>query len=440
MIKLIFLSGPLREQRFAVERNATLGRDPSNDIAIPDPAVSLVHSQVYFEDGRAFIKDLGSTNGIRVNGQRVIIRQLQDGDGVGIGKSTIRIESHTDAGAPPSQPSTEAVPPTIVERPAGEAKATSGERGELSGSIFGSVAYLLKRKIADGGMGAVYEAEQFGAEGFIKSVAIKTILPSFVRKKSFVSSFIGEARLVANLVHPNIVQIHHFGRHENGYYIAMEYIDGIDLARFLEAHRRLKRQVPVETALFIMDRVCLGLDYAHGKRDAYGELLNLVHRDVSPSNIMLSRDGEVKLTDFGVAKAAEFMEDDDVYLVGSVGYMSPEQAACEAVDGRSDLFSLGLVGYELMTAISPLRQMEGDDVERAVERVKRAEIPDPRKYRPDLPAPVAEMLLTCLKKAPDRRYPSARALATAIEQELFAKGGGPSMATLARHLGTLPRV
>ena len=380
-----------------------------------------MHCEIQPSGGRPVVTDLGSTNGTFLNGRRIVSAHIADGDVLTVGASRVRLEVPPPAVPPPAEP-------------AAEPAAAAGDA--LSPSIFGSVTYLLKRKIADGGMGAVYEAAQFGAEGFIKKVAIKTILPTYATKSSFVSSFIGEARLVANLVHQNIVQIHHLGRHEGGYYIAMEYIDGVNLSSFLKRHRQLKRHVDVDAATFIVSRVCRGLEYAHGMHDEEGRPLGLVHRDVSPSNIMISREGEVKLTDFGVAKAAQFMEDDQDHLVGSVEYMSPEQAACQPVDARSDLFSLGLVYYEILTGLRVFRCRHGD-IDATVERVIHCDIPDPARYRLDIPAGVKSILMRCLQEAPDERFHSARELGAALEHELYAQGRGLSAAALLEYLDDL---
>ncbi len=421
-IKLIFESGPLVGTRYRTGVNSTIGRDVSNSIVVPDRSVSLVHCEIKFEDGVAVVTDLGSTNGTAVNRKRIVSQPLAGGDTLTVGESSIRVEIPHPATVSP----TTAQASTVLQPP-------NPESEELSGSIFGSVTYLLKRKIADGGMGAVYEAEQFGAEGFIKKVAIKTILPSFAKKPTFVSSFIGEAKLVANLVHPNIVQIHHLGRHEGGYFIAMEYIDGVNLSDFLKRHRQLRRRVPVEMASFIVSRVCHGLEYAHGKCGERGQPLGLVHRDVSPNNIMITGEGQMKLTDFGVAKAAQFMEDDQEHLVGTVEYMSPEQAACGEVDARSDIFSLGLVYYELLTGLRVFRCRHGD-IDGTVERVRNCDIPDPGKYRIDLPEEIREILLRCLLRDPPDRFQSARELGNALEHELYSRGHGPTLATLARYM------
>lgn len=441
MMKLIFQTGPLAGSRFEGDNEITVGRDPSNDVSVPDTSVSLVHCSVFKDGGRVFVKDLGSTNGISLNGRRIITAELVEGDILLIGKSKIKIElpGHVESGVSGGEGQTPATQAATVFEDNFMAKAAfPGKRpsGELSGNIFGTVTYFLKRKIADGGMGAVYEAEQFGAEGFIKKVAIKTILPSYVRKESFVSSFIGEAKLVANLVHQNIVQIHHLGRHEDGYYIAMEYIDGINLTNFIHLHRKLKRVVPVEIASFIVSRICRGLEYAHSKKDEAGHSLGLVHRDVSPNNVMITKEGEVKLTDFGVAKAAQFMENDDGYLVGSVEYMSPEQANCANIDHRSDLYSLGLLYYELLTGIRVF-QCEGDDIDGTVARVKVSKVPDPLEYRKDIPKSVVTIVMKCLQKYPEERYQNAGELGYTIEHEMYSKGYGPTIVTLSGYVNEL---
>lgn len=432
-MKLVFVSGVNKGQKFEVGSDISIGRDPSNDIVIADPAVSLVHCQIYFEQEMPIVKDLGSTNGTLINGKRIISSHINDGDSLQIGKHKIRVEIPGQAGKRISTiVATAAAEEAAPEQE--EAKKTAGPIRELSGNIFGSVTYFLSRKIADGGMGSVYEAEQFGAEGFIKKVAIKTILPEFIEKKQFVTSFVGEAKLVANLVHQNIVQIHHLGRHEDGYYIAMEYIDGVNLTSFIGRHLRLRKQAPVDMATFIASRIARGLEYAHNKKDENGRSLGLVHRDVSPNNIMITSEGEVKLTDFGVAKANFFMmEEEGRYLVGSVEYMSPEQADCALVDGRSDQFSLGLVYYELLTGVR-FFQCEGDDIDGTIERVKAAKITDPREYRPDIPEDMVKILMTCLQKDASDRYQNTSELSQALELAIYSKGYGPTIGKLAKYM------
>ena len=201
-------------------------------------------------------------------------------------------------------------------------------------------------------------------------------------------------------------------------------------------HGRIKRRVPIEIATFIVSRICRGLEYAHNKRDDNGEFLGLVHRDVSPNNIMITNEGEVKLTDFGVAKAASFMEDDGEYLVGSVEYMSPEQAACRTIDGRSDLFSLGLVFYELITGVRIFR-CHNNDIEATLERVQKDSVPDPRDYRKDIPEKLAAILMKCLEKNVSKRWACAGELGHALESEMYSAGYGPTIVTLSKYMDDL---
>jgi len=440
-MKLVFITGPLKDRRYEVDHRITIGRDATNDIVLADPAISLVHSEIYTERGHFFIKDLGSTNGTRVNNERVISSILRDGDCLLLAKNKIRLEIPEMAGQMAEETLRDAPPDAITvmqartQAPAAPAAPVEAEAGELSGNIFGSVTYYLKRRIATGGMGSIYEAEQFGAEGFIKKVAIKTILPKFAEKASFVSSFVGEAKLVANLVHQNIVQIHHLGRHGQGYYIAMEYIDGWTLTEFMRWHRQKGIPVPVDMASFIVSRVCRGLEYAHSKKGDDGQLLGLVHRDVTPNNIMITLEGEVKLTDFGVAKARQFMDSDEDDFVGSVEYMSPEQASCATVDGRSDIFSLGLVYYELLTGIRVF-QCRNNDIDETVQRVIAAEVQDPRERR-DIPETVASIVMKCVQKQQGSRFQAAGELGYALEHEMYSRGYGPTIIALARYIRSL---
>ncbi len=420
-MKLVIESGPLKGSKYDVEGDVAVGRAPNNDLVIDDGAMSLMHCRIHVGERQVLVTDLGSTNGTWVNGERIVSTSLEDGDGVVMGETKARIQ------IPFRAPSG-----TIISKPEGEDPTAD----ELSGDIFGSVTYSLNRKIADGGMGSIYEAQQFGAEGFIKKVAIKTILPRYAKRESQIASFVGEARLVANLVHQNIVQIHHLGRHEGGYYIAMEYIDGITLTNFMSMHVQLVRQTPVDIATFITSRICRGLEYAHSKKDAEGKPLNLVHRDVSPNNIMIDTEGEVKLTDFGVAKAEHFMEDESDDLVGCVEFMSPEQARCAPVDGRSDIFSLGLVFYELLSGTRLFRCPDGDVVG-ALKSVVEAEVPDPRQYRPELPSSVVEIVLRMLAKDRDERYQTAGELARALEEDMYGAGYGPTVVKLATYIDEL---
>ncbi|MDR1535385.1 MAG: serine/threonine protein kinase [Planctomycetota bacterium] len=305
----------------------------------------------------------------------------------------------------------------------------------VGGVIEGSYYYKVIRKIADGGMGSVYEVEQHGAEGFVKRMALKTIIPRYTNNKEFVDMFIGEAKLVGNLVHPNIVQIYQLGRTNEGFFIAMEFIDGINLEQFLIRHFDLKRKIPLDIATFIASRICRGLEYAHTKTDAQGHPLNIVHRDVSPKNILINTEGECKLTDFGIAKARNYMEqDEERVLMGKVEYMSPEQADYRVTDARSDLFSLGIVYSELLTGNNGF---VGSNTNETLERVKRAELPHIERERGDIPPEIVRIVNKALQKSPVQRYQSATDMVYDLEYQMYSRGYGPTIASFAKYTAEL---
>jgi serine/threonine-protein kinase len=422
-MKLFFESGSQQGTTYDIEDGiVTIGRADVNDLVLDDQMTSLMHCRIRVGGEHPVITNLGSTNGTWVNGERIVSAHLHDGDVLQIGSNRILVQL-------PQQ--------GLVESSSEKLEADLKRDGQ-DRDIFGSVTYSLTRKISDGGMGAIYEAMQFGAEGFMKRVAIKTILPKFKKNGDLVSSFVGEARLVANLVHQNIVQIHHLGRHKGGYYIAMEYIDGMTVTEFMGTHYQLVRSVPVDLAVFIISRVARGLEYAHNKLDSNGQPLNLVHRDVSPNNIMIDTGGEVKLADFGVAKASKYMVDNSNDLVGCVEFMSPEQARCDSVDGRSDIFSLGLVFYELLTGTRLFRTDCGRE-SRALEAIIDGSIPDPRNYRTELPEDVARIALKMLQKDVDQRYQLAGEAAHDLEYCMYKSGYGPTVVKLANYVAELTK-
>ena len=206
--------------------------------------------------------------------------------------------------------------------------------------------YLLLEKLATGGMAQLYKGKMIGVEGFEKLVAIKQILPHLVEEKEFISSFIDEAKLAAMLHHQNIVQIYDFGNMEGTYYIAMEYLQGRDLRIIINRAKEIHKPLHLEQILFIMSNICSGLDYAHKMKDFEGKPLNIIHRDISPQNIMITYEGEVKILDFGIAKAATQRTLTHMWMIkGKVAYMSPEQAAGKIIDYRSYIFSAGILFY-----------------------------------------------------------------------------------------------
>src|SRR5437773_7700256 len=227
-------------------------------------------------------------------------------------------------------------------------------------TIHGDLRYDIVRKIFEGGMGIVYEAEQQGARNFVKRVAIKVVRQSYATNKQFIDNFIGEAKLVADLIHTNIVQTYHLGETRGIYFMAMELIRGGHLGQFAQQLHDKRKILPRELAVFIVSRVARGLAYAHAKADRNGKPLGLVHRDVSFKTIMIAFEGDVKLTDFGIAKARGFLVDNEGEVVaGKADYMSPEQANFQITDRRSDIFSAAIVlthlllGHNIFKAPTP---------------------------------------------------------------------------------------
>src|SRR2546425_8593771 len=211
-------------------------------------------------------------------------------------------------------------------------------------TIQSEFRYEITRMIFEGGMGVVYEAEQHGARDFVKRVAIKVVRQNYANQKTFIENFIGEAKLVADLIHTNICQTYQLGETRGVYFIAMELIRGANLEQFTQQLADKRRTLPKELAVFIVSRIARGLAYAHAKTDKDGRLLGIVHRDVSFKNIMIAFEGDVKLTDFGIAKARGFLQDQEGEVVaGKADFMSPEQASFKITDKRSDLFSAGVV-------------------------------------------------------------------------------------------------
>ncbi|MGH9856754.1 MAG: protein kinase domain-containing protein, partial [Acidobacteriota bacterium] len=240
--------------------------------------------------------------------------------------------------------------------------------------------YLLLDKIATGGMAELFLAKRKGVEGFEKILAIKRILPHMSDNEEFVTMFIDEAKLAAQLTHHNICQIFDLGKIENAYYIAMEYVNGKDLRAILRSSRAKTKPMPIDLAVLVISKIASALDYAHRKRGSNGQPLNLVHRDVSPQNILISYEGEVKLVDFGIAKAATKAHvTQHGALKGKLLYMSPEQAWGKTVDKRSDIFSLGIVLYELLTG-RPLFFDENDTEVTILEKVREAKITPTREF------------------------------------------------------------
>src|SRR5438067_12165066 len=247
------------------------------------------------------------------------------------------------------------------------------------GVPFGS--YRLQRRLARGGMAEVFLARLVGVEGFERRVAIKRILPHLSDSEEFRAMFLDEARLAAQLTHPNIVHIYDFGKVDDYYFIAMEYVDGVDIGRIIR--RAKERPVPFELAARILADTCAGLDFAHKAVDAVGRKLDVVHRDVTPQNVLVTYDGAVKLVDFGIAKAQFAAGRTRPGVVkGKYAYMSPEQVEGRSLDGRSDVFSAGICLYELITGLPLVRR---DDIVASMREIRDGKPIVPDKHRSDVP-------------------------------------------------------
>lgn len=303
--------------------------------------------------------------------------------------------------------------------------------------IHGPLRLSIVRTIAKGGMGQVYQAVQHGVEGFAKTVAVKTILEPYAGNEEFVRMFIGEAKLVADLVHQNIVQVYHLGREGGILYIVMEYVDGVNLREILARHAETGRRLPIELAAFLASRVCRGLEYAHTQTDADGIPRGIVHRDVSPRNVLVTRFGEVKIGDFGIAKARSLaIDDDERRPLGKYAYVSPEQARREPTDNRSDLYSLGLVLWEMLVGRRP--HPSGIHSREAwLEHVGATPVPPVSTLVPDVPPMLARIVDRAVALEPSDRYADAGTMGYDLEYFMYHQGYGPTIVTLASYLAKL---
>jgi serine/threonine protein kinase len=286
------------------------------------------------------------------------------------------------------------------------------------------------QRIALGGMAEVFKAKRSGVEGFEKVVAVKRILPHLSDNKEFVDMFVDEAKMVAGLTHPNIVQIFDLGKIEKSYYIAMEYVQGHDVRSILRRARERGGLMPLDLSALVVSRVCSALEYAHRKKDEAGKPMMIVHRDISPQNILISFEGDVKLTDFGIAKAASKATVTEAgALRGKLLYMSPEQAWGKAMDRRSDLFSLGIVFYEMLTDQKPFL---GSSEVSILETVRECKVAPPRSLNPNIPPSLERVVMKALEREPDRRYQDASEMSRELEAVMQENPPAPTAASLAR--------
>ena len=262
--------------------------------------------------------------------------------------------------------------------------------------------YLLLERVSVGGMAEVFRAKLRGEPGIL---AIKRILPSLAEDSDFITMFIDEARIAGHLHHPNVCEIYELARVDDAYFIAMEYVWGKDVLQIQNRFKRLKRELPLGMAVFIASKVCAGLQYAHSRRDGDGRPLDIVHRDISPQNVLVSYEGEVKLIDFGIAKAVSRSSKTQAgVLKGKFGYMSPEQVRGLPLDQRSDIFALGTVLYELCTG---RRLFSGESDFAVLDKVRNAHVLPPRQRNAQIPERLEQVIMRALQRDADARFQRA---------------------------------
>jgi serine/threonine protein kinase len=281
--------------------------------------------------------------------------------------------------------------------------------------------YRITDKIAAGGMAEVFKGVAESLQGFRKTVAIKRILPSLTKNTKFVTMFLDEARLSLFLQHANIVQVFDIGHADDTYFIVMEFVEGVDLKALLEWRRRIGRRLTIGQTIYLIMEVCKGLSYAHDlSHPETGERMGIVHRDVSPANVLISRNGEIKLADFGLAKAASQLESTDPGVVkGKMSYLSPEAARGENVDHRADIFAVGILLYEMLTS---KRLFYGDTDYQTVELVRNAKIPPLAAQNPEVEPEFEEICRKALARRTEDRFQSATDLQDALAHYLFSRG------------------
>jgi eukaryotic-like serine/threonine-protein kinase len=280
--------------------------------------------------------------------------------------------------------------------------------------------YRVIEKLASGGMAEVFRAESAGLEGFKKQVAIKRVLPHLSQKKKFISMFLDEARLSAHLSHSNCVQVFDIGVGDNAYFIVMEYVDGADLKAILEALKKQGRTIATEEAVFIAIKICEGLSYAHELIDSDGRPFTVVHRDMSPPNVLITKYGEIKIVDFGLAKASSQLEKSEPGIIkGKFSYLAPEAALGQEVDHRADIFAVGTILWEML---SGRRLFLGDTDFATVKLVQQAIVPPLSKINSSVPTALDTIVAKSLARDPAQRFQTARELAVALNELLFRQG------------------
>ena len=290
--------------------------------------------------------------------------------------------------------------------------------------------YRVIERIAAGGMAEVYRAESASLQGFRKSVAIKRVLPHLAQNKQFIEMFIDEARLGARLSHSNCVQVFDIGMGDGTYFIVMEFVDGADLRSLMQWISDLRGPFPVNEAVYITMKVCEGLHYAHMLADDNGGLLGIVHRDVSPPNVLITKHGEVKVADFGLAKAnSNMVAEEEGVIKGKYSYLAPEAIEKQQVDPRSDLFAVGAMLWELLAG---RKLFQGKSDLETVKMVARAQVPRLTQFGRPIDEQLHAIIDRSLAKDPDHRYQSGEDFVEALNQWLIHSGKGVTSFDIAK--------
>ncbi|MGK3960247.1 serine/threonine protein kinase [Sorangium sp. So ce118] len=280
--------------------------------------------------------------------------------------------------------------------------------------------YRVIKRLASGGMAEVFVAESAGIEGFKKQVAIKRVLPQLSKKEQFIAMFLDEARLSAHLSHSNVVSVFDIGVGDGTYFIVMEYVDGADLRALLEHQKKVGRPMSVEVAAFMAAKMCQGLAYAHDLSTADGKPLQIVHRDITPANVLITRYGEVKIVDFGLAKASSQLAESDAGIIkGKFGYLAPETVLEQGVDQRVDIFALGIILWEMLAG---RRLFLGDSDYITVRLVRDAVVPSLQQLNSEVPRELEQIIRRALARDPGARYRNARDLGRDLTRFLYRYG------------------
>jgi serine/threonine-protein kinase len=278
--------------------------------------------------------------------------------------------------------------------------------------------YELLHKIAAGGMAEIFLARQWGQGGFFRDVVIKRLFPHYAEHEHALRMFQDEARLLSEISHPNIPQVYDLGYADGYWYLAMEHVSGFSLADLCRTAAKAHKPMPLAVAIGIVSQVCMALHHAHERPDREGRPLRIVHRDVTPQNIVISPDAVVKVLDFGVAQSSARVDTDAGAVRGTYAYMGPEQVRGRPLDKRADVFAVGVILYELTTG---RRLFRGSDVEIMTAIVER-EVPPPSRHIPNYPAELEDIVLQALQRDRSRRTPSAGHMALSLDQFCMRNG------------------